>query len=328
MKAIKTIDEKGAIALEEVDVPEVEHGQCLVRIYFAALNRRDYWITKSLYPGIVKGATLGSDGCGEVVKGSDRWLGKQVVINPNNQWGEDPRVQSFAYNILGMPSDGTLAEYVVVPEDRLVEKPAYLTSEEAASIPLAGLTAYRACMVKGAVAAGQKVLITGIGGGVAQFALSMAVAENAEVFVTSGSLDKIGKAQSLGASGGFNYRDTDWVKQAKKETGGFDVIVDGSGGPAINAYMKLLNPAGKLVVYGATAGKVPDFDLFKLFWSQVEFMGSTMGNDQEFAEMIGFCEANQIQPALDGTFSLKDFPEAFRRFEDQSHFGKIIVDLQ
>ena len=156
-----------------------------------------------MYPGIQFGTVLGSDGCGVVEEGPDKWKGKAVIINPNVEWGSNPEVQSDSYSVLGMPTNGTLAEYIKVPAHRLHEKPAHLTDEEAAPLPLAGLTAFRATIKKGAANEGKRVLVTGAGGGVSQFAVAFAVASGAEVYVTSGSDEKIERVKKMGVKGGF-----------------------------------------------------------------------------------------------------------------------------
>ncbi|MFY9719447.1 MAG: alcohol dehydrogenase catalytic domain-containing protein, partial [Candidatus Cybelea sp.] len=148
------------LRVDEVPVPQPGDGEVLVRIRAAALNRRDLFITQGLYPNIRLPVTLGSDGAGEVG-------GEAVVIDPMLHWGDDARVWDAATaTILGMPRDGTFAGYVSVPAENVYPKPEHLSMEEAAAIPLAGLTAYRAVFTRGALRAGETVLITGIGGGV------------------------------------------------------------------------------------------------------------------------------------------------------------------
>lgn len=301
--------------------------ECLIKVTHAALNRRDQWIREGLYPGIQDQVILGSDGCGEVVQGPEKWMGKQVIINPNINWGVDPQVQSANYQILGMPQNGTLAEYMKVPVDRLIEKPIHLPNQEAAAIPLAGLTAFRACFTKAQVKRGHKVLVTGIGGGVSQFVLQFCLAVGVEVYVTSSSDDKIAHAIRAGAEKGFNYKEKDWVKVASK-TGGFDAIIDSAGGASVNDYLKLIKPGGKMVFYGSTTGTVPSLNMAKLFWSQVQMIGSTMGNDEEFQQMVQFVSAHELRPIIDQVFDCRHVIEAFDQFKSPDHQGKIVVTFQ
>ncbi|WP_421878194.1 zinc-binding dehydrogenase [Marinoscillum sp.] len=320
-------DSNYSLALVNKAQPHVTDGYCLVKLKAAALNRRDYWISVGKYPGIKDGITLGSDGCGEVTDGPAEWIGKEVLINPNVNWGDNPEVQAANYTILGTPENGTLAEYIVVPEDRLIEKPTHLTSEQGAALPLAGLTAFRATFTKAQVCKGDRVLITGIGGGVSHFALQFAKAVGAEVYVTSSKEEKLQKASKLGAKAGFNYRDKDWVKQAAAQVGKFDAIIDSAGGDAINDYLKLIKPAGRIVVYGSTTGKTQGFDLFRLFWSQVSLMGSTMGNDAEFQEMVRFVSNHQIIPAVDKIYPFDQSVEAIQSMATTDQFGKIVLSF-
>ena len=187
---------------------------------------------------------MGSDGAGIVDQlGPDvptELLGQEVVIYPAYDWGSDPRFPSPTFRVLGMPDPGTFAEYLCVPAGHVSAKPEHLNWEQAAAIPLAGLTAWRALMTQAATQPGETVLVTGIGGGVATFALKWAVALGAKVFVTSGDDAKLGQAQQMGAAGGVHYRAEDWDKQLAKLTGGVDVVIDGTGGPSFKGCFSVL----------------------------------------------------------------------------------------
>ncbi|MEQ9424820.1 MAG: zinc-binding dehydrogenase [Cyclobacteriaceae bacterium] len=308
--------------------PGVSDGMALIKMHAAALNHRDQWIREGKYPGIKEGVTLGSDGCGVVesvgMGVSNDWIGKDVIINPNLNWGGNPEVQSADYSVLGMPGNGTLAEYMLVSADRLIEKPGHLDNDKAAALPLAGLTAYRALVRKAEVKSGQNVLITGIGGGVALQALQFATALNAQVYVTSGSDEKIQKAISIGAKTGFNYHDENWTKEAS-EVGGFDTIIDSSGGDNINQYIKLMKPGGRIVIYGATTGMPSNLDVFRIFWMQVSIIGSTMGNDEEFAEMVEFVERVKMEPVVDSVRPFTEAISAFEKMKAGNQVGKLVV---
>src|SRR5690606_30627812 len=134
----------------------------------------------------------------------------------------DSNSQPSDFKILGLPDDGTFAEYLDVPIQNLYAMPEHLSFEEAAAFPLAGLTAYRALFKKGELSSGQNLLITGVGGGAATMALQMGVALGAHVWVTSSSESKIEKAISLGAKGGVNYRNEDWDQELLSKIQGFD----------------------------------------------------------------------------------------------------------
>ena len=144
-------------------LPTLTAGQALVRVHAAALNHRDVWIAQGQYAGIVYPIILGSDGVGEVAEIADaadaHWLGKSVIINPNTHWGDNPAVQAKQYAVLGLPQNGTLAEYVAVGADRLHPAPPHLTATQAAALPLAATTAYRALFTRAAAQKGERVLI-------------------------------------------------------------------------------------------------------------------------------------------------------------------------
>jgi zinc-binding alcohol dehydrogenase/oxidoreductase len=166
------------LRVEERPDPHPGPGEAVVRLRAAALNHRDVFIRKGQYAGIKFPIILGSDGAGEVAEvGPDvdpSWLGREVVIDPSFNWGPDDRAQDSGFHILGLPVDGTYAEMVRIPAANLHPKPRALSWEEAAAVPLASVTAYRALVTRGRVQAGETVLITGIGGGVTATALVIA----------------------------------------------------------------------------------------------------------------------------------------------------------
>jgi len=330
MKAL-VLTEPGKIEIKEIPTPSLSEGKALVKIKAAALNRRDDWIREGKYPNIKFGGTLGSDGAGvveAVFNPTDQhWVGKEVVINPNIDWGPDPEVQSTKYTIIGMPVSGTFAEYVAVPIDRLHAKPAHLDFLQAAALPLGGLTAYRALFKKGGLRAGQNVLISGFGGGVAQFAFLFAKAIGANVYVTSGSDEKIEKALRLGAKGAYNYKKQNNFEDLWKTKGGFDLIIDSAGGDQLNNFIKVLRPLGKIVFYGATNGLPAKIDLYKMFWNQLSLIGTTMGNDQEFTEMVAYVEKYQIRPMVDSIRPFSKIIESFPDITRPNKVGKIVFQF-
>jgi NADPH:quinone reductase-like Zn-dependent oxidoreductase len=312
--------------------PKPGPGEVVVRLHAAALNHRDLWIRKGLYAGIKLPIILGSDGAGEVAAlgvGADpTLLGKSVVINPGFDWGEDERVQSQYFRILGLPDDGTYAEFVKAPATHVHRKPAAWTWEEAAALPLAGLTAYRAVVTRAQVKAGEHVLITGIGGGVSLAALQIATARGARVVVTSGSDAKLQRAKLLGAIGGVNYKSSDWSKAAAGLTqGGPDVVIDSVGGDTLAKAIEIAKPGGRLVTYGATTGPIPQLEVRRIFWKQLSLLGSTMGTPREFAAMLELYTSSNIRPVVDQSFALADAPAAHTRMEEAGQFGKIVLKI-
>uniref|UniRef100_UPI004048A5E9 zinc-binding dehydrogenase n=1 Tax=Algoriphagus sp. TaxID=1872435 RepID=UPI004048A5E9 len=317
------------IQLLELPQPVCGPGVVLIRIKAAALNHRDEWCRKGLYPNLKDGVILGSDGAGIVVEvgaGVDPSLiGEEVLINPAKNWGINEKAQSKEFEILGMPSHGTLAEFITVPADRIHPKPNQLSWEEAAALPLAGLTAYRALVVKGQVQAGDQVLVTGIGGGVAQFVAQFALALGAKVFVSSSAPKKISQAIAQGASAGFNYTDANWSTQALQQTGGIDLVIDGAVGDTLTHLMDVCNPGARLVFYGATRGNPGQLEARKLFWNQLQLIGTTMGSDANFLQMLQLVKKHQLKPILDQVFPLEQAVEAFDRMKEGRQFGKIVL---
>ena len=291
------------VELIDRPLPAPVPGRALVRMKAVALNRRDEWIREGKYPNIKLGVTMGSDGAGVVEAVYDEvdqpWVGQEVVINPNLDWGPDPEVQSSRYTILGMPVDGTFAEYIIVPVDRLQRKPRHLDFLQAAALPLGGLTAFRALFKRGGLKPDHNVLISGFGGGVAQFAFLFAQAVGANVYVTSGSDEKVEKALKLGAKGAYNYKRETSYSDLWKTKGGFHLVIDSAGGDQINNFIKVLRPNGRIVFYGATTGLPGKLDLYRMFWNQLSLLGSTMGNDHEFSEMLAFVSGSQIKLIID-----------------------------
>lgn len=330
MKTLCITDQSEPLQFVDKPIPIPKSGEVLVQLKAAALNHRDQWIREGMYPNIQMGTTLGSDGSGVVsavgAGVSESLLGQEVIINPNREWGTNPAVQSAEYNILGMPKDGTLAEYVLVEEDRLVGKPEHLSFEEAAALPLGGVTAFRAAFHHGQCAEGKNVLISGVGGGVAQFAFLLAVHKGANVWVTSGSQEKIDQCIALGAQGGFNYKSESWLKEAKS-IGGFDLVIDSAGGDQINDFVKLMKPAGRIVFYGATNGVPSKLDLHRMFWNQITLQGSTMGNDDEFTEMVDFVQEHQVRPIIDSVRPFADAISAFDVMKSGKQFGKLVLSI-
>jgi NADPH:quinone reductase-like Zn-dependent oxidoreductase len=229
--------------------------QVVISLTAAALNHRDLFIRQHLYPGTTFGVPLLADGIGIVTSTGNSakaksWLHKRVVLNPGSGWKdslegpEDPRGYAILGGTKANPA-GTLQEAVLMDASELEEAPEHLSDAEAAAFPLAGLTAWRALVVKsGNAVAGRNILITGIGGGVALFALQFAVSKGCNVFVTSGSEEKLQRARQLGAKGGVNYKEAGWDKKLQamlpKERKWVDAIVDGAGGDVVAKGAKLL----------------------------------------------------------------------------------------
>lgn len=332
MRALRLHEIGGPQNLRVDDIPVVAaaDGEVLVRVRAAALNRRDVFITQGLYPKIRMPVTLGSDGAGEIARigslVSGLSEGDEIVIDPMLAWGDDPRVwDPVNTTILGMPRDGTFAEYVVVPVENVYRKPAALSMEEAASIPLAGLTAYRALFSRGELQRGETILITGVGGGVQTFVLLFAKWAGAHTIVTSGSDEKLERARALGADLAINYvTNPEWPKLLRS-TGPVDLVVDSSGGDTLRKALDVVRPGGRIVVYGGTNGDAT-IKMFPLFWKHVSVLGTSMGSPQDFRAMLQLFNEG-LKPAIDRVFELGDGVAAFERLAAGDQFGKVILTV-
>lgn len=332
MKAI-VLEEIGGpdnLKVKEVDTPDPGPGEVRVRLKNSALNRRDYWITIGRYPRTNLPCIAGSDGAGTVDAVGDGVddgiLGNEVVVYPAREWGDSEAVSGPNFRVLGMPDQGTFAEYICCPATDVYARPAHLSWEQAAAVPLAGLTAWRAVMTQAEVQAGQTVLVTGAGSGVSTFAVQWASGLGAEVYVTSGSEEKIEKARAIGAVGGINYRQEDYHKTLKKQAGGFNAIIDSAAGDDMNNLLGTLRPAGRFVFFGATLG-IPStgLEIPRLFFNQTRIQGTMMGSNAEFKAMLDFVSANKIEPVVDQVLPMDEAIAAHKLLESFGQMGKVVL---
>ncbi|KAF9950534.1 hypothetical protein BGZ70_001325 [Mortierella alpina] len=242
-----------------------------------------------------------------------------VSFNHRELWIRKGQYPGIIFgSILG--ADGIFTEYYAARQEDIFKAPDHLTDAEAAALPLAGLTAYRAVFTKGQVAQGQNVLITGIGGGVALMALAFCVAAGANVYVTSSDEGKIAKAVRLGARGGVNY----------KEAGGelFDVVIDGAGGDGVKTFTQILRLGGIIVSYGMTVKPKVDFTMAAVL-RNIEIRGSTMGSRLEFEQMLDYVSKHKLRPVVSQVWrGLESAEEAFEVMKKGSQFGKLVLSLK
>lgn len=320
--------------VREIPTPAPAAGEILVKLHAAALNYRDIWIQKGQYAGLRLPCTLGADGAGEVAAHGENVpadapaVGTRVLINPGLRWGDNPRAQAKDFVVLGMPDPGTFAEYITLPARYIRPLPAHLSFEQGAALPLAGLTAYRAAFSRAQVQPGERVLVTGAGGGVALMAVQLCIARGAEVWVTSGSDEKIARAQALGARGGISYKAENWAKTLVQQAGGaFDVIIDSAAGAAFNSLLDAAAPGGRIVFYGGTLGNIPNVPPAKVFWKQLSILGSSMGSEQDFDDMLALVTEKSLVPMVDEVFPLAEGEAALRHLESGSQFGKVVLKI-
>jgi NADPH:quinone reductase-like Zn-dependent oxidoreductase len=257
--------------------------------------------------------------------------GDEVVVFPSLGWGGGERAPEPGFRILGGPDDGTYAELVRVPAANVFPRPGRLTWPEAAALPLAGLTAFRALVSRAGVRPGETVLILGIGGGVATVALQLARQAGARVIVTSSSAAKLDRARALGAHAGVDYTagaEGAWVEEVRALTGGrgVDVVVDSVGSTWAES-IACAAPGGRVVVFGGTGGAKVQLMVRPVTLGQVSLLGTTMGSARDFAGLLAAVGSGEWAPVLDSTRPLADAREAHARVEAGLHFGKLVLEI-
>jgi len=310
------------LSFEPFPDPVAKPGEVLVELKAAALNRRDVWVRKGVYPFPLP-VVPGSDGAG-----LRRDTGEEVVILPSLAWGGREDAPGPQFRILGGPDHGTFAELIAVPAENVFPKPRRLSLEEAAAFPLAALTAWRALFTKGEVRKGDTVVVLGAGSGVSTFAVSLAVQAGARVLVTSSAQEKIDRSIELGAETGVSYSEGDWAQAVLDLTGGAgaDVVID-SVGTTWPDSLRCLRRGGRCVVFGATGGEEVTLAPRALYLNQVELRGTTMGSPREFAALLKAIDGSSWAPVLDSVRPLADAAAAQERMESGSQFGKLVLAI-
>jgi NADPH:quinone reductase-like Zn-dependent oxidoreductase len=320
------------------DLPRKDYVR--VRVQAAALNHLDLFVLGGL-PGVTIEPpwVMGADGAGVVEevgpKSRGVKVGDTVIINPGIsdgtceycREGDEPLCLNFG--ILGEHHPGTLAEYVAVPSMNVRPIPPTIPIEAAAAFPLATLTAWRMIVAKARVGRGDRVLIWGIGGGVALQCLQIAKLRGATVWVTSSSDRKLEWALGLGADGVFNHTTTDVAAEVRARTNkrGADVVIDNVGQATWGQSLRALGKRGRLVTCGATSGAIVQTDVRRLFWNQWTIMGSTMGTQDEFSTIAAHLAHGQLVPPVDSVYRLEQGADAFERLSSGLQFGKIVIRI-
>lgn len=328
MKAIIHAGMNGLKGLTYEDVIDKQpgFGEVKVRLKTAGLNHRDLFLmagrTNKDTPLI-----MGSDGAGRneaVGEGvTNITVGTDVIINPCIGWETTLDVPTVPA-IVGGPSDGTFSESIIIPAQNAVSKPAYLSWEEAGVLPLSALTAYRALFTRGNLKQGDHVLIPGIGGGVATYAMLMASAAGARVSVTSRSETKRQAALAHGADHAFDSR-SDWKESMNGKT--VDLILDSIGPATFQHYFDVIKPNGRIVTYGASSGDRMELAVRSIFYPQINIIGTSMGSSEEFIAMLQFMERHSIRPIIDSVYPLQDTLQAFQRMQQGEQFGNIGIRI-
>lgn len=328
------------VGLLELADPHPGSGEVMVRLHAAALNHLDLWaLTGTLKIEFQFPHVLGADGAGEIAALGEGLegprIGAPVLINPGLSCGRcefcraGEHSMCVTFRLLGEHVNGTFAEFVVVPASNVHPIPEGLSMPEAAALGVTFATAYRMLFTRGRLRPGESVLITGIGGGLALASLQLACPVADRVLVTSSSEDKIRRAVALGADGGVNYREEDVGVAIRRLTGkrGVDLVVDSAGAAALDPALRALKKGGRLVVAGATSGPVAELDVRRLYWNQIEVLGSTLASDSEFSDMLRMVAGSQLRPVIDSMYSLEDGRAALEYLHGQNQFGKVMLDI-
>lgn len=328
-----------------VPAPEIARpGDVLVRLKAAAFNHLDIWTLAGL-PGLslTMPHILGGDGAGVVaaVGTAVRAVrpGDSVLLNPGVSCYECEWCKAgehslcMTYRLLGEHLPGTVAQYIVVPEQNLARLPAPtppLSWPEAAAFSLASLTAWRMLMTRARLKANEVVLVWGVGGGVAAAALQIAKLAGAYVIATSSSDAKLERARALGADAVINHRSADVAKEVRRLTNkrGADIVVDNVGEATWEQSLRALARQGRLVTCGATSGPLVVTDVRRLFWHQYTIMGSTMGNAEDYAMVVRLLGEGKLRPVIDRVYPFAQAVDAFRRLASGDHMGKVVVELE
>jgi NADPH:quinone reductase-like Zn-dependent oxidoreductase len=332
------------IAVADVPPPPAPGpGQVRVAIRAGALNHLDLWVTRGL-PGVEHRYphVLGGDGAGIVEA-----VGPGVThVTPGDAVLFNPGISCYAcefcrrgehgmcvtYRLLGEHLSGTLAELVLVPAANVLPVPTLdppLSWAEAAAFSLVTLTAWRMVVTRARLQSGETLLAWGVGGGVSLTAMRIAKLRGARTVVTSSSDEKLAAARALGADVTINHRTHRVAAEIRALTAkrGVDVVIENVGEATWEESLRCLAKGGRLVTCGATSGPRVSMDIRRLFWNQYTIMGSTMGNAEEYAEIVRVLGTGALRPIVDGVYPLAEARAAFERMEQGEQMGKIVVSV-
>lgn len=332
--------DESKIELGSLPDPEPGPGQVLVAVRTAALNHLDLFVLRGL-PGLPPALPHigGADGAGVIAAmgpGVEGWQeGDEVVFNPGLWCGQcefcsrGEESMCVRYGILGEHAHGTFAEFVLVPAVSLAAKPHHLSWAEAAAFPLVFLTAWRMLVTRGRLEEGESVLIHGIGGGLAQAALTIASSLGARTFVTSSSAEKLQRAEEMGATHTIDYSTADVAKEIRNLTGkrGVDLVIESTGAATWMTSLKCAAKGGRIVTCGATTGPNPPEEIRLIFWNQLSILGSTMGSRRDWDAMVNAVNRETLRPIVDAEFPLASGREAYRHLAAGEQFGKVVLDV-
>ena len=322
-----------ALKLGERPVPKARRGEILVRIKAASLNYRDLAILTQKYMATLPLPYVPASDCGaEVVEVGEEVtrfkVGDRVTPLYTQGWHDGyPTPEQRTKRTLGAPLSGVLQDYVVVPAEDAVSIPSNLSDAEAATLPIAALTAW-STLQEGGIKTGDTVLVQGTGG-VALFALQFAKIMGARVVALSSSDEKLGRAKQLGADVGINYRVTPgWGLAVKEATGGrgVDIIVE-TAGATMEQSLAAVAFGGFIGIVGFVAGMKAEIPLRSIIGPMIRIQGIAVGSRTRFEAMNRAIALHKLKPVVDSTFPLEKAADAFRHMEQGKHFGKVVISI-
>jgi NADPH:quinone reductase-like Zn-dependent oxidoreductase len=331
---LREIGDPDRYRLEDVPTPEPGDGEVRVRLRASALNHLDLWVARGL-PEPILPHVPGADGAGivdAVGPGVEHpAVGDEVVVDPSTSCGRCQACEAGdvpfcrAFRILGEHRWGTLAERVVVPAVNAVPRPANLSWPQSAAFGLVTSSAVR-MLRRARLEPGETMLVVGVGGGVSSAGLLVGLARGARVLVTSTSPEKIGWALSAGADAGFDSRGT-FSEEVRKATDGrgVDVVFENVGPATWEQSMRSLARGGRLVTNGGTTGRTAELNLPFLFWRQLEVIGATMNDHDEFRQAVELVRDGRVEIPVDSVLGFDELPEALARLKEGARLGKIVL---
>ena len=334
-------DSRTVMSVQTLPDPVPGPGEALLEIRGAALNHLDlYARAHHAANPEAEAQIIGSDAAGVVSALGPEVdtfeVGAEVVLNPGLGCGEcefcmrGQQSECPRFDLVGRGIPGTYAEKIAVPAANLHPKPTHLSFAQAAALCLDHVTAWRMLMTRGDLRMGDSVLIHGIGGGAALASLQLARLLDAKVIVTSSSDEKLQRADELGAHLGINYRDQDDVAGiVRKFTDGrgVDLVIDTVGAATWPTSIAAVRNGGRVVACGATTGADGAVNIREVFWRQISILGSTMGSDKDFRDMLSAVEGHSLEPVIDSTWPLSEADAALDRLESGEQFGKIVLEV-